>query len=556
MGMSQSLDPGFERALVDGLASEAPISSSSSHLTDWPVGAERSRFEEGSPAAADISLDIECALLAGLDNGPTSESALPQEPPAAVDGSVAMQEAEVPVGAPAASPEVQHPRGGAESRDPAAGLVAATARAPITGVGVVPTGGHADTPPAVDAASSTLRSDDAPEPLGRTQDGPVAALAFAADTATERAFRSGLLDYAGPTPDAGAPQVWSGGLDTALAAFADGLSTRLVIVDIDGIAYPAGALHELAEVCEIGTAVIAVGSDDSARTSREILLAGVADYLVKPVNAAAVQEAVAQATAPADDRLASGRAVGFTGTGGSGATTLAAAMAVLIAERGRHVSVLDLNRTFPAVAEMLDVDPAPGLDQLLEVAGKGKPDPQMLDGLRTERTDRISVFGYRWSPSPPPVPAIPAVNWLLGELRRRSQVVLVDGLDDPGLHLVLRERLDARALVVEPTVAGAARTARLLDSIGDQAPTLMVQNHTRKKFGRRSGSRLLRKAGIRARPNAVIPFEPMLSEIGYRGSPKGILPRRLRRPLARLADQLLVASFEAPPAASAQARKS
>ena len=92
--------------------------------------------------------------------------------------------------------------------------------------------------------------------------------------------------------------------------------------------------------------MIALGSDGTARSSREILLAGVSDYLVKPVIAAAVREA-ARAAGSAANGSAEGWLVGFAGTGGNGATTLAAAPALLAAERGRYASVLDLNRTSP-----------------------------------------------------------------------------------------------------------------------------------------------------------------------------------------------------------------
>ena len=99
--------------------------------------------------------------------------------------------------------------------------------------------------------------------------------------------------------------------------------------------------------------MIALGSDGTARSSREILLAGVSDYLVKPVIAAAVREA-ARAAGSAANGSAEGWLVGFAGTGGNGATTLAAAPALFAAERGRYASVLDLNRTFSTLSFLRD----------------------------------------------------------------------------------------------------------------------------------------------------------------------------------------------------------
>ena len=366
---------------------------------------------------------------------------------------------------------------------------------------------------------------------------PVAVLAFAMDSETEDALRNGLLHYEKPSPGYDDPQVWSGGLRAAVAALADGHSARLVIVDIDGISYPAGAIHELAEVCEMGTAVIAIGSDRTARSSRELLLAGVNDYLVKPIAAAAVREAAARAASAAGGAV-TGSAVGFAGTGGSGTTTLLAATALQAAERGRYVSVLDLNRTVSSSAVLLDVEPAAGLDQFLDVVAGTTPNPQLLDSVRTERSQRIAVYAYRWSAVLPSVPSISSLEWLLGELRLRSQLVLVDGLDDPELRFALLARVDKRVIVAEPTDRDLFRAARILDLLGDDTPTVLVRNHTREFKGDAKTGPFAR-AGTAIPPDVEIPFEAALPAIADRGWPDGRMPRRLREPLASLTERLL-----------------
>ena len=387
-------------------------------------------------------------------------------------------------------------------------------------------------------------------PPGATSDGPVAALAFAADPETETALREGLLHFEGASPDHEDPQVWPGGLHAAVAALADGHSTGLVIVDLDGVPFPAGAMHELAEVCEVGTAVIALGSDGSARASREILLAGVSDYLVKPVSPAAIRDAALRAAGADTDSPARGCVAGFAGTGGSGATTLAAAAALHAAGQGRYVSILDLNRTVSSMALLLDVEPAPGLDQLFEVAGRSLPDPGLLDGVRTERSERISVYAYRLGSTLPPVPSMSALAWLLSQLRHRSQLVLVDGLDDPGTYFDLLGEVDLRVLVVEPTASGAARAARTLDLLSPAAPVLLVQNHTR-AFRPDAGTAMLNGAGIEAASDVVVPFDRSLPELAGRGWPSDRLPRGLRKPLGALAERLSMPMRVAPAAPAA-----
>lgn len=353
------------------------------------------------------------------------------------------------------------------------------------------------------------------------------AFGFATDPETEAALWEGLADREDS-------QVWPGPLRTATAALAlaEDPAPRLIFVDLDETPYPAGALHELAAVCEVGATVVALGSDNTARFAREVLLAGVSDYLVKPVSAAQIAAAAAAALAPADE--AGGRAAAFAGAGGSGATTLAAAAALLAAERGRYVSVLDLNRIFPALPFILDVEPAPGLDQLLDTAGGAEPDAELIDGVRAERSDRIAVYAYRWSPEIPPPPRPAAVRRLVAQLKRRSHLVVVDGMEDPEARLTAAGGFDARVLAVEPTEDGARRGARAL-SLLDGAPAILALNRTR-PIARRAAERALAAAGLGAEPDVAVPFDRSVAPLADRGWPGGRLPAGLRKPVGALLD--------------------
>ena len=376
--------------------------------------------------------------------------------------------------------------------------------------------------------------------------GELTVLAFATDPESESALREGLSEHPNP-------QVWPGGLRNAIMTLEAGQSSPLLFVDLDETAYPAGAIHDLATVCEVGTVVIAFGSDGTARFSREVLLAGVSDYLVKPIAAASVREAAARAAASTRAETAEepvgGWSVGFAGTGGSGATTLAAAAALLAAERGRYVSVLDLNRTFPALSFLLDVEPAPGLVELLSTVARASLHPEVVDGMRAERSDRVAVYGYPWSAVPPPGPPVWAICELLVELQRRSHLVLVDGLDDPATRISLLAMVDARVVVAEPTVTGAACAARMFNRFGPMFdsdwPLLLVQNHTR-PLKARTGARILRDAGVEATPDIVVPFEPALAAHSDRGWPEGRLPRSVRKSFTALVDRILATPAAVP----------
>lgn len=537
--------PDLEEALIGGLSDGPAPSSEDSGQTELPEALE---------PADGIDAEFEAALLEGLStspdesNSPDPSDASPISGPAAgADETVSGVDtdfANALLETISDSPQTSSDDPGPPDLPAMPESAAASSESPS----------GPDMPVPDDAAGPEIEGAPGDAVHERMADGPAAALAFAMDRETEEALREGLLNFEAPTPDCVDPQVWPGGLRAAVAALAEGHSTRLVIVDIDGIPYPAGAIHELADVCEIGTVVIAVGSDDSARANREILQAGVSDYLVKPIAAAAVRQAAAHATAADRDSPIAGCVAGFAGTGGSGTTTVAAATAFHAASQGRYVSILDLNRTVPAMALLLDVEPSAGLDQLFDVAGRVPPDPQMLDGVRTERSERISLYAYRPGVTPPPVAAMPALDWVLDRLRRRSQLVLVDGLDDPRTHLALLAKVDTRVLVVEPTVVGTVRAARLLGLIGAGAPPLLVQNHTR-QFKSEIGAKLLLTAGVDTPPDVVIPFEATLPDLADRGWPGGRLPRRLRKPIAELANRVPSRAAAGRPAFAALSRE-
>jgi len=341
------------------------------------------------------------------------------------------------------------------------------------------------------------------------------ALAFATDAASEQALREGLSGY-------GEAQVWPGGVDAAVSALGGGARARLLFVDLDGLRYPAGAIHELAAVCEVGTVVVAFGTATSARYSREVLLAGVSDYLVKPLAAEAVREAALRAGVAGTDSGA--RVAAFAGGGGSGTTTLAAGVAVTAAERGRYVSVLDLSRPYSALAFVLDVEPAAGLEELMGAAEHGEPEAATVEAVCARREERIAVYAYRFSGTMPAPPDSEAVRRVLGALRRRGHLVVVDGLQREAMRAAVFGQAEGAVVVAEPTPGGAARALRLLARCAAEgcAP-VVVRNHTR-AFDEAQSARALRRAGLRRRPAVSVPFEPALPALCDRGWPRGQVP--------------------------------
>ena len=83
------------------------------------------------------------------------------------------------------------------------------------------------------------------------------ARAFAADGGTLQALRAGLAGRKA--------KVQRGRLAAALRSLAGEPASRVLFVDLDGVSEPCRAARELASVCAFETAVIAIGSTDTAQ---------------------------------------------------------------------------------------------------------------------------------------------------------------------------------------------------------------------------------------------------------------------------------------------------
>ena len=365
------------------------------------------------------------------------------------------------------------------------------------------------------------------------------ARGFAADARTERALRAGLAGRE--------VRVQRGRLDAALQALASEPSPKLVFVDLDGSPEPETAAGKLTAVCAFGTTVIAVGSTDTADLTRALLRHGVADYLVKPLSAAAVRDASAAALEDLPDRPYAGRVVALAGTAGSGVSTVAAAVVRTLAATGRTASVVDLDPASGTLAHLLGATPAGDLAAVLAAGrsdadeppgpdGTADPDrapgPEQLDSVRAPSgIDGISLVAYPPA-GPMPEPASPAATGaLLEHLANRSHLVLVTGLSDPELRIGMMQRADARVLLYEPTLPSISAAVQCLARLGPEHPVVLVQSHPRTRRSPLSPAQI-RYALAERRPDVVIPFEPALHAAAI-GEKPGARPGKAYREALR-----------------------
>jgi pilus assembly protein CpaE len=304
-----------------------------------------------------------------------------------------------------------------------------------------------------------------------------------------------------------------GGVKDAIKHLGEQRSPKLLLIDLSGSDLPLSDVNSLADVCEPGVTVIALGDRNDCGLFRDLLQHGVADYLVKPLTPNLLQKAVLSATEQSGAVKSSnklGKLIAVTGTrGGVGSTTVATSLAWLIAhERRRRVALVDLDLQFGTVALSLDLEPSHGLREALE-------NPNRIDGLFMDRvlvqhSERLFVLSAEESPEESLLLDYGAVELLLTELRNKFHYVLVDlpRNPTPSSQQVLQSATDL-VLVSDFSLAGMRdmmRMTGLLPSTNASCNVILVVNRAGEhKQGEMPRSEF--EKGVGRKLDLVLPFD-------------------------------------------------
>jgi pilus assembly protein CpaE len=278
-----------------------------------------------------------------------------------------------------------------------------------------------------------------------------------------------------------------GGLRNAVQSLSVSASPQILLVDLSESGDPIGDINSLAEVCEPGTVVIAMGQVNDVRLYRDLMLSGLQDYLLKPVSPDALRDAVSHAqmilNAPKHDDGSKDKphlSLAVIGTrGGVGASTVATSLAWLYSEKMGHLTgLLDLDVHFGTGALALDLEPGRGLTDAID-------NPSRIDGLFIERAmikanEKLSILSAEASISSPILTDGAAFFQLQEEFRAAFENTVIDL---PRSMLIayphLMQDVNVVVIVCELTLASARDTIRLLAwlrSNAQQCTPIVVAN--------------------------------------------------------------------------------
>ena len=309
-------------------------------------------------------------------------------------------------------------------------------------------------------------------------------------------------------------KVHTGGLAAAREFYGSAPTPNLIVVESrlpadDFIA----SLDSLAEVCDAGTKVMAIGHSNDVRLYRELLKRGVSEYLVTPVDVMSVITAISNVYRDAGtERL--GQSYAFIGAkGGVGSSTVAHNVAWTMSRLfGSDVILAYLDLPFGTAGLDFNLDPAQGIAEA--VFGADRLDEVLLDRLLAKCEDHLSLLA---------APAALDKSYDFGETAFDHMLEIVQSnvptvvLDVPHLWTGwARKTLIAADEVIITAVPDLAnlRNAKLIVDLlrqarpNDALPKLILNQVGVPKRPEIKPDDFA--AALQLQPIAIIPFDPLL----------------------------------------------
>ncbi|NCP11150.1 MAG: pilus assembly protein CpaE [Sphingomonadales bacterium] len=366
-----------------------------------------------------------------------------------------------------------------------------------------------------------------------------------------------------------AEKCYKGGLRNAIQQLSVAASPNILLVDLSESGDPLNDINALAEVCEPGTVVIAMGQVNDVRLYRDLLASGIHDYILKPFGSEQIRETLVNAqaffSAPRhaadDDEARLHLLTAVIGTrGGVGASTIATSLAWMISEGlKRPTALLDLDVHFGTGALALDLEPGRGLTDAID-------NPSRIDGLFIERAmvranENLALLSAEAPIHQPIMTDGSAFHLLQEELRNAFDVTV---LDLPRHMLVqyphLVHDVGVTVVVTELTLAAARDLIRIKSFLKQNAPdTRLVVVANKVVSGTGEIGRKDFEETIEGPIDFLIAYDPkMISQAAKLGRAYGDIVRGTKsgQPLDRLVQHIVAASEDIENAPKAKGKSS
>lgn len=174
-------------------------------------------------------------------------------------------------------------------------------------------------------------------------------------------------------------------------------SPKYLILDLSSSKLPISDMQKVANVCDPGVNVVAIGTRNEVGLFRDLMSLGIRDYVAKPLNVSLMRRTI-QRLVKGDDEsqfnfLNPGQNIAFIGvSGGAGCSTLAANTASFISTHyGKSLALVDLDLRFAGSTKLFNVALKAGFKEVLDA--KDEIDTMIVQRCLTLINDNLRVMG-------------------------------------------------------------------------------------------------------------------------------------------------------------------
>lgn len=230
-----------------------------------------------------------------------------------------------------------------------------------------------------------------------------------------------------------APEFYDGGIAYAIEHLNKERSPDIVLVDISKSSLPLSDLQALAEACEPRVEVIVIGEKNDVGLFRNLMKAGVRDYLVKPLLESLLTKSLQEITIREEiedasnlGSINSGKIIAVMGTrGGIGVSSTVANLGVLLSETyGKRVCLIDMDMHTGTMPQYLDIETSEGFSQLFE--SPDRIDKVLLDRYMAFFNERLGVLCSELSFLEKPEIKLESVDSLFNFIAPQFHYTLID----------------------------------------------------------------------------------------------------------------------------------
>ncbi len=217
-----------------------------------------------------------------------------------------------------------------------------------------------------------------------------------------------------------------GGIEAAIAYCSENVTPTIVVIESEKSGDSLLAeIDSLAEVCNVGSNVIVIGTENDVSLYRALLRHGVSDYLTRPVTPAQITEAL-MAICGDPDAAQLGRMIAFVGArGGTGSSTMAHNVAWSLGDiYEENVALVDLDIPFGTAALAFNIEADNGIVDAL--AQPERVDEVLLERFMEKYDEHLMLLAAPGSLESNPEITIESLSQVLEKLRRMVAFVVLD----------------------------------------------------------------------------------------------------------------------------------